>query len=99
MIGRVLRYLLSPLEEKRDPTAAASGIRRLSMLRVSIAAFTATVCVRLLRPDVPAMTWPEFAVVAAVLFAVPVAKFLDSEGLKQLVDVLKRLATRKEDTP
>ncbi len=94
-LRRLAHYLLSPLEEKRDPTATAGDYRRLSMLRCAIAAFTATMCVRLLSASVPPMTWPEYAALTTILFAIPLAKWLDGKGLEELAGVLERLAGRK----
>lgn len=95
-IRHALAYVLSPLEEKRDPTGAATRTRRLSMLRCAIAAFTATMCVRLLRASVPPMTWPEYAAMSTILFAIPLAKWLDGAGLTSLVSVLKGLTQKGE---
>lgn len=95
-LHKAIAYLLSPLEEKRDPAAAAGDFRRLSMLRCAIAAFTVTMCIRLLKHDVNPMTWPEFAALIAILFAIPLSKYLDADGLKRLTEVLDHL-TGSED--
>lgn len=80
LLGGVSAWGLSMFEEKRD------GARRLSMLRMSVAAFTIAEVFRLLARQ--PIGFPDALLAFCILFAIPISKKLDAASPDRLVEAL-----------